>query len=412
MKFSPIEELLRERIGFDAQSLGPAALPRAIRDRMQVRQVADVGDYTRTLTAEAVEWSALLTHLLVSESWFFRGGRPLFDYLAGWVRDRASSRPVRILSVPCSTGEEPYSLAIALRETGVPSSHFHIDAVDLSPDHLHRASAGVFNAFAFRDATSDPREFAFLHRSDDRWELLPRYRESVHFRPGNAIERNFLGDEAPYDLILSRNLFIYLTPDGCNRAMVNLDRLLAPDGQLCLTPAEADRLPSARFELDGPVAFALYRRTHATSSGVVPLASRSGTTTVAPPRSAVKAPTTPLAPPPPRIEIAKPSTRVVNPFEIARSLADAGQLDEARAACERLLESLPTADGFALLGVIHLAAGRHTDASGAFRKALYLDPDHAEALTHMIVLHEQRGEAEPAAALNRRLARVRRREPA
>jgi chemotaxis protein methyltransferase WspC len=410
VNLAPVESLLRDRIGFDPQSLGPAALPRAVGDRIRARRIADADDYARTLAADAAEWAALLGHLLVAESWFFRGGRPLFDHLAAWIRARTGNQPVRILSMPCGTGEEPYSLAIALREGGVPGTRFRIDCVDLSTEHVCRARAGVFNAFAFREAGPDPRDMAFLQRGESQWELLPRYRESVHFRTGNAIAPNLMGDEAPFDLILSRNLFIYLTPDGCKRAMENLERLLAPDGRLCLTPAEADRLPAGRFVLDGPVGLALYRRTSDKGSGVTPQPSsglRSGTVSI----------TSVRATPPAALEREvrgepAPPLSVLSPIDVARSLADAGRLDEAQLACERLLRADPTADGFALLGVIHVAAKRHAEASAAFRKALYLEPDHADALTHMIVLHERRGESEPAAALTRRLARVRRREPA
>jgi chemotaxis protein methyltransferase WspC len=91
----------------------------------------------------------------------------------------------------------------------------------------------------------------------------------------------------------------------------------------------------------------------------------------------------------------------------ARQLADAGRLDEARAACEALLRRCPAdADALALLGVVHLAAERSTDALAALRKALYLAPDHVEALEHMIALSARRGDAAGAAVLRQRLARL------
>ena len=99
-----------------------------------------------------------------------------------------------------------------------------------------------------------------------------------------------------------------------------------------------------------------------------------------------------------------------DPFAAARALADAGRLDEAVAAHGHAARDHTSADGFCLLGTIELARGRTDEAARAFRNALYLDPDHAGALSHMIVLCRQRGELARADALRRRLARVEREE--
>jgi chemotaxis protein methyltransferase WspC len=98
---------------------------------------------------------------------------------------------------------------------------------------------------------------------------------------------------------------------------------------------------------------------------------------------------------------------VSQPFDAARRLADAGNLVEARKACEKACADHPgSADGYALLGAILQAEGNATAAGNAFRKALYLVPDHPDALAHLIVLAERRGDTDQAAALRRRLARL------
>lgn len=434
-----LEALVRERIGLDPTTLGTNVLPQAVADRMRARG-ASADAYLALLVSDPDEWATLVSKLVVPESWFFRGGRALFDFLARWVRDRfrqTAPAPVRVLSAPCSTGEEPYSLAVALDELGVPPAWYRIDAVDLAAAHLRKAIAGRYSAFAFREPGADPRAGHFRPTDDDRWELLPHLRPLVRFQPGNLVAADFLAGDGPFDLILCRNIFIYLTPAARDRVLTNLDRLLAPDGLMCLTPAEADRLPPGRFAAEGPVGFAAYRRLPADGpkSGVVPLGELTAPplsgvhrSPAAGPRSGVTPrPADPAGPksgvlPVPDTTTAGPLTAriagyhhaAINARELsaaalaaAREMADAGQLDAARTACEREIgANRPTADLFSLLGVVHLAAGRPDDAAGAFRKALYLDPDHAEALTHMIVLHEQRGDAAPAAGLRRRLARA------
>jgi chemotaxis protein methyltransferase WspC len=453
---TPVDAIVRDRIGLDPASLGANTLPRAVDGRMRARGLISVDAYVGLLTTDPAEWSALLADLVVPETWFFRGGPGAFDYLARWVRDRAAGRmkgpPVRVLCVPCSTGEEPYSLAIALESEGVPAAACRVDGVELSRDHLLRAVAAQYSTFSFREAGPDPRPVWFREVDGGKWEVLPHVRERVRFRPGNLVDPDFLRDEAPYDLILCRNLFIYLTPEGRARALANLDRLLAPDGRLCLTPTEADRMPAARFVPDGPVALAGFRRAVPVEavpvprSGVIPMsrlatrapeaadvpAPRSGerphshraapapkpgsgvTAVPTAPRSAyfhVPLPAAVAGKAPPEIPLAAPAP--ADPVRTGRALADAGRLDEARAVCEAAAGGTsPTAGLFGLLGVIHLAAGRPDDAAEAFRKALYLDPDHPEALTHMIVLCEQRGDRGQAAGLRRRLDRLAREVPA
>ncbi|MDY3551717.1 CheR family methyltransferase [Gemmata sp. JC717] len=388
-----IERTVRDRLGVDPSTLGTGALDRAVQVRMTARGIDEPALYTARLLTEPAERDALAAVLSVSETWFFRGGRALFDRLAGFAARRAhrSAAGVRVLSAPCSTGEEPYSLAIALLEQLGGAGAYTVDAIDVSEPNLTRASAGRYPAGSFREPGPDVRP-PYFRKVGDRWEVLPHIRAAVRFFSANLTDPVFLAAERPYDLILCRNVFIYFTPEAKQRAVANLDRLLALDGRLCLTPAEADRLPPGRFSPDGPPEFGIYRRAgspsdvHATLPAAPP----------APPRPPSKAPAPPLAVPAP------------GTLAAARALADAGRLGDARAVCEALLRTAPgDADALALLGVVQLATGNTDAAYDAFGKALYLDPDHREAVTHMITLCERRGQTARADALRKRLAKHR-----
>jgi chemotaxis protein methyltransferase WspC len=400
-----IENVVRERLGLDPTSLGRNVLERAVEARMHARGLRDPALYAALLITDSGERDSLACELSVTETWFFRGGRSLFDRLSGFVADRAANQPVgpvRVLSVPCSTGEEPYSLAIALYERLLTPDAFSIDAVDVSERALAKAATARYGSFAFREPGPDVRPAYFRHVGDS-WELLPHLRDTVRLLPANLTDVGFLAGERPYDLILCRNLFIYLTADARLRAMANIDRLLAPDGWLCMTAAEADRLPPGKFVPDGATEFGIYRRVEVGSDthrallrDATPPPHLSGS---AIPRLM------PASPVKPRSVTAPPSTP--RTLESARLLADAGRLDEAQAVCEQLLRvQSADVDALALLGVIHLAARRENDALAAFRKVLYLNPDHVEALSHMIGLSERRGDKAQATALRRRLARV------
>lgn len=397
-----IDTVVRERMGIDPASLGPNVLSRAVEGRMLARGLTDPALYTARLMTEQSERDALGADLAVPETWFFRGGRILFDRLAGFLADRASMRTagtrVRALSVPCSTGEEPYSLAIALHERLLTPDDYAIDAVDQSERALSRAAIGRYNEFAFREGGTDSHP-AYFRRVDERWELLSHLRAAVRFLPGNLADPIFLPLERPYDLVLCRNLFIYLTPDAKVRAMANLDRLLALDGRLCITPAEADRLPPGRFVPDGPPEFGIYRRSGAGSDSHRALGAQ---TELAPPLKPPGGSWAGLSK-----ELLRPAPTSANTLEAARIYADAGLLNEARTVCEAILRARATdVEALALLGVIHLAAGRTDEALDALRKALYLNPDHVEAVSNMMALCERRGDKARAAALRRRLDRL------
>jgi chemotaxis protein methyltransferase WspC len=415
MSLPGIEAVVRDRLGLDPEALGAAALPLAVEKRTNAIGVATTDAYLEVLSSNPAEQIALAAELAVAETWFFRGGYELFDTLAVFVSERAGQRPaetpVRVLSVPCSTGEEPYSLAIALDRHQVPPSAYQIEGVDLSVAHLTRAASGRFNSFSFRDSGPELRT-TYFQQTGDRWELRPAIRERVRFSAGNVADPNFHAGVQLFDVILCRNLFIYLTEDARRRALANLDRLLAKAGRLVLSPAEADRLPPNRFVGTGPPSLGIYQRTGLSDTTrpaiVVGPPERkpvSHPAAIAPQRVARAGGTTPIV----RAE----SIAAHDTLEAARVLADAGQLVAARSVCERMLaRAASDPNVYSLLGVVNLAEGRPADAADSFRKALYLDPDHQDALGHMIVICDNRGDIAQAAALRKRLARTVREEPA
>ncbi len=148
-----IEELLGRRIGLDPAVMGPHLILRAARRRMAELGVHELRDYAARVVDSEVEQQALIEEVIVPESWFFRDERPfrwLADHVrAGWIA--APWRPpLRALSLPCAGGQEPYSIAITLRDAGLPARRFGIDAVDVSARMLEIARRGVYSANAFR----------------------------------------------------------------------------------------------------------------------------------------------------------------------------------------------------------------------------------------------------------------------
>src|SRR6516164_5047864 len=148
-----IERVLREKIGLDPTSIGSSLIQRSIRLRMKNRGLKQAGEYERLLADSDAEWAELVESVVVCETWFFRDHDPFVALTRLVVEEWLPANPdgvVRILSVPCSSGEEPYSLAMALVDAGAPPQRFAIDAVDISTRALAHAAKGVYGKNSFR----------------------------------------------------------------------------------------------------------------------------------------------------------------------------------------------------------------------------------------------------------------------
>jgi chemotaxis protein methyltransferase WspC len=399
MNLGPVVELLERRIGLDPASLGASVLPAAVGDGMRALGLTDPATYAGRLANHPDEFAALVDRLVVPETWFFRGAG-LFEELACLIARFTAGRPFRALSVPCSSGEEPYSLAIALLDAGVPPERWSIVGYDLNPRLIAGARRGVYGEFSFRRTEGLLRERHFQPVADGL-ELAARVRTLVCFHIGNLVDAAFLaGVSGAYDLVLCRNLLIYLTQAGRRRALATLERVLTPGGLLAVGPAEPQALAGRPFHRVGPEPYFLFRHMPADSSPW-PLgeegSAKTGHTGLTP------IPATPSPPAAPCLKEDGTKSDAEAALRRAHRLADAGRLEEALFEVAR---AGPSAETFSLLGVIQQARGDRAAAAAAFRKALYLDPAHREAMTHAMLLADQQGDVGRAAVLRERLART------
>ncbi|MBP0495012.1 CheR family methyltransferase [Pararoseomonas indoligenes] len=405
-----IEALLKQRIGLDAATIGTAAIARAVRSRQAACALPDIQAYHARLLDSPAEVQELIDAVVVPETWFFRD-RGALDAMVRLVREGMADRPpLRLLSLPCSTGEEPYSISMALLDAGIPPERWRIEGIDISVRSLALAQRAIYGRNAFRGTD--------LGFRDRHFEPVPggfrpseAVRRPVHFAQGNLLDAASLPAAGSQDIIFCRNVLIYFDRPTQDAALGILHGLLAPGGLLFLGPSETG-LPSRRdfVWMKLPMAFA-FRKARPAETAVrlpsdPPQALRR-------PRMAAPAPAPPLpAMPPPGPPLRfPPSPPAVPPaprasLERAQRLADAGRLAEAVQQCEAVLrEDGPSADGFHLLGLLRDAAGNRQEAIAGYRKALYLDPRHQEALAHLALLLEQEGDANGARMLRDRLRR-------
>jgi chemotaxis protein methyltransferase WspC len=407
--YARIAALLKQTMGLDAESIGVACVERAVRKRLAAQGLQELGGYWEQLCASEQELQELIEAIVIPETWFFRDSEA-FAALVHVVREewlaKSMGGTLRVLSLPCSTGEEPFSIAMALLEGGLPPSRFHIDAVDISTRAIAWAERGIYgkNSFrakdlGFRDRYFEPVECG--HR------LSGQVRRQVTFRYGNLLSAGGLRTADGYDVIFCRNVLIYFDRDAQCRAIEVLGRLMTPSGLLFVGPSETALLLDEGFVRAGiPLAFAFRQ---AGSSVPQP---RPGPGSAAAVVAAKRVPAVPRKPSSTTKPPLKPITAAKTPsatehwIEEAHRLANQGKLVEALTCCERNVHSQPaSAEIFHLVGLLHDAAGRVREAAEHYRKALYLDPRHPEALVHLAVALQKEGDARGAQRLFERANR-------
>ena len=423
--------LLEAKTGIDARSIGAAAIERAVRERMAAGNLADSEAYWKHLGVSGEEQQRLIEAVVVSETWFFRN-REAFAALgrivsSEWLPAHPTG-PLRVLSAACATGEEPYSIAMALLDCGLSPERFAVDAVDISTRAIAHAQEGVYGRNSFRGSDLTFRDRYFEHTSGG-YRLSPHVRELVQLRSANLFTAGAFAGVECYDVVFCRNVLIYFDRPLQRKAVGILQSLMTADGVMFVGPAESallteSGLTSARM----PHAFAFRRarekpaRTQQGSPTVTP--TRAGSSPESR-RSRPRAHQAQRSPErrrmamagPPAVAAPTPAAREAAAapgeapwMELARQLADQGKLGEALQLCEQgLRESAPSAQAFYLLGLLHDAAGRPQRAGEHYRKALYLDPAHEEALVHLAALLKGEGDTGGAERL---LERARRRRAA
>jgi chemotaxis protein methyltransferase WspC len=435
MSFENLQHLIRSETGLTVESVGADTIRRFIERRMQAVGIQDVYNYLALVESSPVEKQNLINEVMVPETWFFRDHEP-FRVLEEYVKEmilKSPGRSVKVLSVPCSTGEEPYSIAMVMLEAGLGQKQFQIDAADISTAVIEKAISGSYGSNSFRGKDNSLRDKYFQLAGDGRYHIDARIRNAVRFHNANVLDASFMEGCGPYDIVFCRNMLIYFDYETKCRVLTTLHKLMADAGLLILGHAETGRMPDSLFDtLHLPGAFA-YRK-------VDPAASRNPVAPISPSavdvsalnrlnrfarQFAKKAANTQenVKKPLPRQEEKRVSRQLeaeslpvsgqdnVAVIDNIQSLADQGDLKEALTVCDRLIESVPDlAQAYYLKGVILLAMDLDEDAGIAFKRALYLDAQHYESMIQLSVLAEEAGDLQAAENYRARAERARNNE--
>jgi len=402
-------DFLKERIGLDVTSVGPAIIERAVRQRCTASQALTADDYWHTLQGSQDEQQALIEAVIVPETWFFRYPES-FATLAKLAIKRLVEinhmRALRILSLPCSTGEEPYSIAMALLDAGLKPHQFKVDGMDVSPLSVEKAKRALYGKNSFRGHDLAFRERHFTVESDG-YRLSERVLEQVRLQVGNLLDPALLTSEPPYDFVFCRNLLIYFDQPTQQQVFEVLKRLTHVDGVLFIGPAEGSLLGRFGMRSIGIAQSFAFSRQNTPAPDTLPVFVPTPLPVRQPVRSVTPAPVrnrpfTTLTPPTVTPKASDAAALLAN----IAALANEGKSAEARDACERYLDQHePVAQVFYWLGLLSDVAGNVLQAQGFYRKALYLEPQHPDALMHLAALLQSLGDTAGARRLQDRAAR-------
>jgi chemotaxis protein methyltransferase CheR len=361
----------------------------------------------------------LASHLTIGETYFFRE-KQCFDALEQRVLPeliharRGAEQHLRLWSAGCSTGEEPYSLAMLLHGLFPDLREWKITilATDINPRSLNKAAAGVYSEWSFRGAPSRIKE-RYFRRQGNHYELLPHIRHMVTFSYLNLAADAYpslLTSTNAMDVVLCRNVLMYFTPAVAAGVLERFHRALVPDGWLSVSPCDASNLPAGLFEQVRLPSVILHRKE--TNSVGIPGAQRerppAATAPHRPPRksrplaqpaSAARPRAEPRPAAPSRLQQARQCQaqgeyaqavelarhhltqhpRDVSAMELlARACANQGRLHEALEWCDLALgmEKL-SLSAHLLRATILQELGHPDDAIASLKRVLYIDPNHA-----------------------------------
>jgi len=388
-----VEEVLRAACGLTLARSVRRSLEKALSRAAAASQLEPDAFLRLLLLREASAVESFIEHAVIGETYFFRHPEHLH-----MLARLAGSHPgplFHVWSAGCATGEEPYSIAMALLSAGMPEGRFRVLATDVSGRALQRAREGVYGPWSLRRIEPE-LERRFLAPQGEEFSVVPQVRRSVDFR------RHNLAVDAPpavgLSAIFCRNVLIYFSPELVREVLARFVAALAPGGLLFVSPAEVPLTNALGLEsvaAEGGVALRVPSPKW-TRPSVVARAERSPPV---PPRRSLPVPPPPVVAPVPAQPVARVEAPALPaPLRLALDAARAGRFEEAeRLAHEAAKELVPEA--YLLLSMVAEGRGDLNGAVDAVRKALYLEPQLALGHAALVALYgrmDRREDAERA----------------
>ena len=248
-----LRDLVHERTGMYFEADRFDTLLDKLRDRAVHHRCQSYLDYYYILRygdGAPDEWLRVMDAFSVQETYFWREFSQVQTLTESLVPRwfKAHSGPLRIWSSACASGEEPYTIAMALLEAGLGSAPIEIYASDASEAALAKARRAVYRERSFRALPPELREKYFTPVSDG-WKLSPHVVGRVNFRRANIVAPDEIEDLAPAPVIFCRNVFIYFSADAIRRTLASFAGRMPDGGHLLVGASESLLKLTPDFEL-------------------------------------------------------------------------------------------------------------------------------------------------------------------
>ena len=458
-----IRDLIQERTGMLIAETRRNILTRALKDSAIQSKCADIPSYVAHLVAAETDsetWDNLVKKLTIGESYFFRHQEQINalrqNILPDLIARHWTDRTLHLWSAGCATGEEPYTIAILLREflPDIERWKIMILATDINRQALTQAAAGRYREWSLRDTNPQMREKYFTCKGDI-FTLNPAIRQMVTFAYLNLSEDRYpstINHTHHVDLILCRNVTIYLPHPVISDIAMRFHKSLAPGGWLIVAPSETNLEIYSKFQTLVFYGNVIYQKMGRAPESIFPppedqrhvrharkipdsehqpiFPTFSPKQTVPPPMSiAVTVPAEPAgvrqkgeSPAPKQDEslyeqgealmkerhydharrcflayLAKKPDSISTRYRLCCLEANTGHLDEARKYAEQALQGDPMHSKLHyVMGIIQQTQEKLEEALMWFKKTIYLDPDFILAHFSISHIYERTGKHEEA----------------
>ncbi|MBI2986298.1 MAG: tetratricopeptide repeat protein [Deltaproteobacteria bacterium] len=427
-QLAQLSEFVAERMGFYFPRERWPDLERGMRSVARAFDFEDTESCIRWLVSSPVtqnQIETLASHLTVGETYFFRE-RQSFQILKERVlpelirQRRGMDQRLRIWSAGCCTGEEPYSIAILLREILPDLKDWRntILATDINPHFLKKAAEGIYGEWSFRGVPPGTKDRHFAKKHGDRFEILPEIRRMVTFSYLNLAEDAYpslLNNTNAMDVIFCRNVLMYFAPERAKQVIRKFHLSLVEGGWLVVSPSEASQILYSQFVTVNFPDVILYKKDSYKASAGVPYGLEEKPGPSLQPAFAFSF----ASPPDPEPVIAEPQAEFVVtdaqepdvvetesvPYAETLGLYEQGRYQEAAQMLSALLTEDPgNAKAMALLARVHANQGNLTEATRWCEKALAADKlNPAYHVLHATILQELGSTQEAVRALQRAL---------
>ncbi len=401
-----IRELIKIKIGLNVIDNDLSNFHSMILEYLSDNEIESIDKLLILIDTNRTELILLAEKLLNHETWFFKD-KELYETIIQYINDNEfikNSQIIRILSIACSSGEEAYSIAMSLNNSGLNSKDFTIDGVDISPTAIETAKQAVYNSDSIKYMDMNLTE-KYFRKAEELVILNPKIAHLVNFHKANIIESNFFSNRKKYDIIVTKNIFNILTNEAVNKLLNNISRILTENGIVITTENECCYFQNPKFKKTN-----ISSTTYSLNSTETQLKQNNSKIK----RNRIGALQKVFRFNKNINELKTQYSETMNYnksdsqlYNQIQQLILLRQYDRAKDFCDEIInENIQNPEIFYLLGNIYERQNDTEQAEEFYHKALYLEPYHYDTLIKLITLFENKGWIDRAELLKKRIEKI------